>query len=159
MKIAIASDHAGFRLKDFLKESLDCDLTDYGAHTFDPDDDYPDFIIPAAESVRDGINEKAIVIGGSGQGEAIAANKVRGVRAIVFNGQYEKSETESNPDEIIISREHNYANVLSLGARFMSNETALDAVQKWLSIEPGKEERHIRRIGKIAQYEKHGKIS
>src|SRR5262245_51792344 len=123
MKIFIGADHAGFELKQKLIPFL-CELghevEDKGAFKLTPDDDYPDFIIPVAREVAEAPDEvRGIVIGGSGQGEAMAANRFKGVRAIVFNGQYEPKDGREIPHEIETAREHNNANILSLGARFL----------------------------------------
>lgn len=146
MKIFISSDHAGFELKKFLVERLslaDYDIRDLGASEFNPEDDYPDFIKLVAKEVSDNpVNVKGIVIGGSGQGEAICANKFNGVRAAVYYG--------SNIDIVRLSREHNDANVLSLGARFISPVDALNAVNVWLNTPFSEEERHKRRIIKLS---------
>ena len=114
MKIHLATDHAGFDLKNSIREYLinqGYDVKDHGAYEYDALDDYPDFIIPCAKAVSKDLNSRGIIFGGSGQGEAMAANRIKGVRAAVFyNG----------PDEIIrLSRQHNNANILSIGARFM----------------------------------------
>ncbi|HRY31280.1 MAG TPA: RpiB/LacA/LacB family sugar-phosphate isomerase [Candidatus Paceibacterota bacterium] len=153
-KIHIGADHAGFELKEKLArflEKLNYEVTDYGAYEYDEDDDYPDFIFPVAKAVLLDPESKGIVIGGSGQGEAIAANRIAGIRAVVFNGQYEPKDGREVPDEIVLSREHNDANVLSLGARFLSTEEAQEAVESWLNTEFSGDERHVRRIAKIDQ--------
>lgn len=147
--IYLACDHAGFELKEKVKEFLQKEgyqVKDFGAFDFDKNDDYPDFISQAAEAVSKDPQNKAIIFGGSGQGEAIVANKFKNVRAVVFYGQRE---------EIIkLSREHNDANVLSLGARFLSEEEALGAIKSWLETPFTNEERHVRRINKIKEIEK-----
>jgi ribose 5-phosphate isomerase B len=153
MKIFIAADHAGFELKKalvpFLRE-LGFEVEDLGAHIYNKDDDYPDFVAPLARRIsEDPNNAKGIVIGGSGQGEAIAANRFRGVRAVVFNGQYAPPDGRSVPHEITISREHNDSNVLSLGARFLNESEAKDAVKTWLETPFSGKERHKRRLRKI----------
>ena len=119
MKIYIASDHAGFELKnkikDFLK-SLEYNVEDCGAFVFDPLDDYPDFILPAAKKVAKEENSRGIILGGSGQGEAMAANRIKGIRAAVYY---------DGPIDIIkLSRLHNNANIISFGARFLSFDRA-----------------------------------
>ena len=143
MKIYIATDHAGFKLKNYLKEQLHekgHDIEDCGAYKFDPLDDYPDFIIPAAKKVSNDSNAMGIIIGGSGQGEAIAANRICGIRAIVYY---------DGPIDIIkLSRLHNNANILSIGARFVSPEKALAVIDYWLS-EKFEGGRHIKRINKL----------
>ena len=143
MKIHVATDHAGLELKEKVKlylSDLDYEVIDHGAYEYDALDDYPDFIFPCAKAVSNDSESKGIILGGSGQGEAMAANRVKGVRAAVFyNG----------PDEIIkLSRQHNNANILSLGARFMSEEEMYKVIEVWLStdFESG---RHQRRIEKL----------
>jgi ribose 5-phosphate isomerase B len=143
MKIHLATDHAGLELKEKVKlylSDLNYEVIDHGAYEYDALDDYPDFIFPCAKAVSNDIESKGIILGGSGQGEAMAANRVKGVRAAVFyNG----------PDEIIkLSRQHNNANILSLGARFMSEEEMYKIIEVWLStdFESG---RHQRRIEKL----------
>ena len=143
MKIYIAADHAGFNLKNYLKKQLLADrydIEDCGAFDFDPLDDYPDFIIPAAEKVANQPNSRGIIIGGSGQGEAMAANRIQGVRAAVYY---------DGPIDIVkLSRLHNNANILSLGARFLSVERATEILNIWLE-EIFEGERHENRINKL----------
>ena len=143
MRIHLATDHAGLELKEKIKlylSDLNYEVIDHGAYEYDALDDYPDFIFPCANAVSNDLESKGIILGGSGQGEAMAANRVKGVRAAVFyNG----------PDEIIkLSRQHNNANILSLGARFMSEEEMYKIIEVWLStdFESG---RHQRRIEKL----------
>ncbi len=146
MKIYIGTDHAGFKLKQslvlYLKE-LEYDVVDMGAHEYNEVDDYPDFIAPVASAVANSSDKSmGIILGGSGQGEAIIANKFKGVRAVVCYGP---------PFEIVrLSREHNDANILSLGARFITEDEAKEAVNLWLETEFSGEERHSRRIKKIS---------
>ncbi len=143
MKIYLATDHAGFELKNFLKEYLiskGYNVEDCGAYKYDPLDDYPDFIIPAAEKVANQPNSRGIIIGGSGQGEAMAANRIPGVRAAVYY---------DGPIDIVkLSRLHNNANILSLGARFLSVERATEILNIWLA-EKFEGERHENRINKL----------
>ncbi|MFA6158098.1 MAG: RpiB/LacA/LacB family sugar-phosphate isomerase [Candidatus Paceibacterota bacterium] len=145
MKIFIASDHAGFELKRFLLERLSLeghDVRDLGAKSYDAEDDYPDFISLVAKEVSHQPSlVRGIVIGGSGQGEAICANKFYGVRAAVYYG--------GNMDIVKLSREHNDANVLALGARFLSPEEALRATTLWIGTAFSGDERHKRRIQKL----------
>lgn len=146
--IYLASDHVGFELKEKIKKHLQekgLEVEDCGAFEYSESDDYPDFIAKAAEKVSQNPNSKAIVLGGSGQGEAIVANKFKGVRAVVFYC--------FDIEIIKLSREHNDANVLSLGARFLKEDSILEAVDLWLQTPFSGEERHIRRIGKIRQLE------
>lgn len=144
MKIYLATDHAGFELKEKVKEFLagqGFDVEDCGAHKLDADDDYPDFIKIAAEKIVQHPENRAIVFGGSGEGEAMVANRVKGVRATVYYGGNEKI--------ITLSREHNDANILSLGARFVTEKEATRAVALWLKTPFSNKERHARRIGKF----------
>ena len=141
-EIVLATDHAGFDLKEDLKKYLienNFSVKDFGAHENDSTDDYPDFIMPAAEYITNN-NTLGIIFGGSGQGEAMAANRFKGIRATVFYG---------GPMEIVeLSRLHNNANVLSIAARFVSLEETIKVVNLWLSIdfEGG---RHLARIKKL----------
>ncbi|MBI5803989.1 RpiB/LacA/LacB family sugar-phosphate isomerase [Candidatus Pacearchaeota archaeon] len=144
MKIFLASDHAGFALKEKIKKYLNkknFQVEDCGAFAFDEKDDYPDFVISCAEKVSRTKNSFGIVFGGSGQGEAIAANKIKGIRAAVYYGK--------NLKIVKLSKEHNDANVLSLGARFLSEKDALRAIDLWLKTKFSDEERHKKRLGKI----------
>jgi len=142
----LAADHAGFDLKEVIKRYLKeqgREVEDMGAFTFNEQDDYPDFILPAARKVAENSQENlGIFFGASGQGEAIAANKVKGIRAGVYYG--------GSLDLVRKSRSHNNANVLSLGARFLTTEEAIDAVEVWLrtEFEGGRHERRIEKIKK-----------
>lgn len=141
MKIALGSDHAGFAYKEAVKQFLLAaghQVLDKGAPTLVPGDDYPDFIRPAAEAVPAGEAERCIVFGGSGNGEAIVANKVRGVRCALCWSE----------DTARWGRQHNDANGLSLGERTVSLETALKIVQIWLDT-PFEGGRHAQRVAKI----------
>lgn len=165
MKIYLATDHAGFELKEKVKKFLQdqgYDVFDCGALSFDKEDDYPDFISKAAEAVsQDPQNSKGIIFGGSGQGEAMVANKYKNVRCAVFyrpavppQAADASGRMSSDPFEIIrLSREHNDANVLSLSARFLKEEDVLKAVKLWLETPFPSEERHQRRVEKIKQIE------
>jgi ribose 5-phosphate isomerase B len=156
MKVYFAADHAGFELKKSLiefVESLGHEVEDCGAFEHDPADDYPEFISCAARKLAadsaSGIDSRAIILGASGQGEAIMANRFKGVRAVVFYGLPIGSQTDASGkklDLIESSREHNNANALSLGARFLSVDEAKDAVKKWLEQPFSGEDRHARRI-------------
>lgn len=147
-RIALASDHAGFRLKEAVKKMLveKCfEAKDFGAFREEPADDYPDYILPACEHVAQSRGEAvAVVFGGSGIGECIAANKVKGVRAAIAYS----SETAK------LCREHNNANVLCLGGRTMKQKEALEYAEAFLNTPFSGEERHARRLNKIAEYEK-----
>lgn len=146
--IHIGSDHAGFDLKveiiRFL-EKKEYEVIDHGAYEFDGDDDYPDFVLPVAVAVAEDSNSRGIILGGSGQGEAMVANRVQGIRATVFYGE----PTYSDESIINLSRQHNNANILSIGARFVTEEEALEAIDMWLETAFSEDERHIRRITKI----------
>lgn len=145
MKIVLATDHAGFDLKNHIKDYLTkkkYQTEDFGAYEYNSNDDYPDFIIPAAHVVGSSKDTFGIIFGGSGQGEAMAANRVKGVRAVVYY---------DGPQKIIeLSRMHNDANILSLGARFISKEKAIDVIELWLKT-PFEGERHLQRINKLDQ--------
>jgi ribose 5-phosphate isomerase B len=145
MKIYLASDHAGFEMKAHLVEFLNAQgytAIDKGPFSFDPNDDYPDYIpLVCEEILKEPNNTKGIILGGSGEGEAMVANRFKHIRATVYYG--------SNEEIIKLSREHNDANVLSIGARFITNEEAEKVVKLWLETNFSKEERHIRRIDKI----------
>jgi ribose 5-phosphate isomerase B len=155
--IYLGTDHAGFELKEEITKYLQeqgKEIEDLGAFELNLDDDYPDFVGPVAEKValrQASASAKAtadkqgvfgIVFGGSGQGEAIVANRFKGVRAAVYYG--------GNLDIVKLSRQHNNANILSLGARFLTKEQALEAVKLWLET-PFEGGRHQRRIEKTDQ--------
>jgi ribose 5-phosphate isomerase B len=150
--IHIGVDHAGFELKEelipFLK-SLGYEVVDHGAYEMDEEDDYPDFCIPVAEAVSQDKERlsKGIVIGGSGQGEAIVVNRFPNVRAVVWYGEPQGGNGEQSI--ITLSREHNDANILSIGARFVNVEETKEAVELWLETAFSGDERHVRRINKI----------
>ncbi len=157
MTIHLATDHAGFPLKEVVKTYLTTEVgyevVDHGAMTVDESDDYPDFVRPAAAAVAaNPETERAILFGGSGQGEAMAANRFTGVRATVFYGEPAGTQTDSDGHTqsiISASREHNNANVLSIGARLVSEEAAKAAILAWLSTDFSGAERHQRRLRKL----------
>ena len=147
MRVHIGSDHAGFDLKNFLVESLrgdGHDVVDHGPEEYDREDDYPVFCIPAAEATVAEPGALAIVIGGSGNGEQIAANKVAGTRAALAYNQ----ETAE------LARSHNDANVIAIGARMHTREEALELARTFLSTEFSGNPRHARRIAMLADYER-----
>ena len=151
MKIHIGSDHAGLEFKakiiDHLKKNGH-DVTDHGPIEFDAQDDYPIFCIPAALAVAKDPNSFGIVLGGSGNGEQIAANKVKGVRAaLVWSIETAK-----------LAREHNNANVISIGGRLHEEAFCLQLVDVFLDTPFSGDERHIRRINQISTYENKGSI-
>lgn len=146
--IYLGADHAGFELKEKIKEFLTkqgYQVEDFGAYQFDDDDDYPDFVRLAAEAVSKNPENKAIILGGSGQGEAVVANKFPNVRAAVYYGKLGQMPA--------LTRQHNDANILSLGARFLTADEAIEAVTLFLKTPFTNEERHVRRINKIKQLE------
>jgi ribose 5-phosphate isomerase B len=152
MKIFIGTDHAGYVLKEALVASLKgqgYDVTDMGAFEYNEEDDYPDFVIPVARAVsKDPDNSKGIILGGTGEGEAIAANKFPHVRAVVDYGK--STPVVDNESNIVVrSREHNDANILSLGARYFTEEDMIENVNLWLNTPFSGEEKHIRRLAKI----------
>ncbi len=159
-KLYFASDHAGFALKQALIEevrALGYDVVDMGARALDPDDDYPDFITPCAERVAGEPGAFGIILGGSGQGEAMCANRVKGARAAVFYGPMRVTEaldveggrSEDGFDLVRLARRHNDANLLSIGARFVSGAQALEAVRLFLATPFSDAPRHARRLAKF----------
>ncbi len=152
MKVYIAADHGGFALKEALKPfvaSLGYEVQDMGAHTLDMNDDYPLFVQAAAREVaKDPKNTRGIIIGGSGQGEAFAANRIKGVRAVVYYGEPARKQTDADGKELDMissTREHNDSNVLSLAGRFLTEDEAKDAVRRWFAAAFDNAERHERR--------------
>ncbi|MDR2973857.1 MAG: ribose-5-phosphate isomerase [Propionibacteriaceae bacterium] len=146
MKVHIGTDHAGYELKNTLVKVLRSrgyEVVDHGADAYDSDDDYPVYSIQAAEATMADPGSFGIVLGGSGNGEAIAANKVRGVRAALLYSH----------ETAVLARKHNNANVASLGARMYSQEQAVDMVLAFLTTEFTGADRHVRRLGMIAAYE------
>ena len=146
MKIHIGSDHAGLEFKNKIVEHLRVQghtVEDHGPHVYDALDDYPVFCIPAAEATAQEPGSFGIVLGGSGNGEQIAANKVKGVRAALVWSM----------DTAKLAREHNDANVISIGGRMHEEEFCLKLVDTFLATPFTGDERHVRRIGQIAHYE------
>jgi len=144
MKIHLATDHAGFQHKEAVKDYLieqGLEVIDHGAVSFDNRDDYPDFIAPAAQAVAMNPNDVGIIFGASGQGEAMVANRVPGVRAAVYYG--------GPTDILVLSRGHNNANILSIGALFVSIQETLTAIAQWSEIPFSNDERDIRRLAKF----------
>ncbi len=139
-KIALGTDHAGFSLKEIIKDYLEArgyEIIDYGTHGNEPVD-YPDYIRPAAQSVADGESDLGIVFGGSGNGEAMVANKVKGIRCGLC----------WNEESARLTKEHNNANMIALGARMVSEDEAMKIVDSWLKAEY-QGGRHQKRIDKI----------
>ena len=156
MRIHIATDHAGMELSAFLVRELSAvghELIDHGPTIYDALDDYPGFCISAAQGViadqSDGVEALGIVLGGSGNGEQMAANKVKGIRAaLIWNESTAK-----------LAREHNDANVAAVGARQHSQDEVLKLVQLFIAEPFSNDERHVRRIGKIASFENTGEVT
>lgn len=165
MTVFLATDHSGFSFKENLKTLLvskGYKVVDCGAYEFDKDDDYPDFIAKAASEVsHDPDNARGIIFGGSGQAEMMVANKYKGVRCALFYAPAVPvapadvtGRVSTNPFEIIrLTREHNNANMLSLSARFLTQEDALKAAILWLTEPFPADPRHVRRIEKIRKIE------
>ncbi len=160
MRIALSTDHAGFEQLKLLKEFLISkghESVDFGPKEFDAEDDYPDFIFPAAEAVASGECEAGIIMGGSGQGEAMAANRIKGVRCMVYYGPAKAvgavdADGKESADEyeiLRLSKQHNNANMISFAARFVSQLEIEKAVEIWLNEQFSEVERHQRRIGKL----------
>ena len=155
LRVHIATDHAGLETSQYLIEQLTAagyDMIDHGPQEYDPLDDYPSFCINAALAVKrdreQGFDSLGIVLGGSGNGEQIAANKVEGIRAALA----------WNHDTAALARQHNNAQVIAVGGRQHSNEEALEIIKVFLSTPWTNEERHARRIGQVAEYERTGRI-
>ncbi|MCL2422332.1 MAG: ribose-5-phosphate isomerase [Micrococcales bacterium] len=146
MRIHLAADHAGFDLKEAVAQHLRAgghDVVDHGAHTYDAADDYPAFCTAAGQGVVDDPGSLGVVIGGSGNGEQIAANKVRGVRAALVWSDATAS----------LAREHNDANVMAVGARQHSVDQALELVDRFVGTAFSGDARHQRRIDQVSAYE------
>ena len=151
MRIHIGSDHAGLELKNSLVEHLKSsghDVIDHGPHVYDALDDYPVFCIPAAQAVANESGSFGIVLGGSGNGEQMAANKVKGIRAaLVWSLETAK-----------LAREHNDANVIAIGGRMHPIEVCKELIDVFLATPFSNDERHIRRIGQVSNFETKGSI-
>ena len=155
MKIYLATDHAGFELKEKLKVylgELGHTVEDKGAFTYDAQDDYPDFVHACAEAVASDGGSFGFVLGASGQGEAMCANRVKGARCALYYGAEGKTQTDMSGvtlGMIESVRMHNNANMLSLGARFLSETDAKEVVKTFLQTKFSGDERHARRIKKL----------
>lgn len=151
MRLHIGSDHAGLELKAILIQHLTAgghDVTDHGPYEYDALDDYPVFCIPVAQAVAADSESLGIVLGGSGNGEQIAANKVKGIRAaLVWSTEIAK-----------LAREHNNANVISIGGRMHSPEVCKELIDVFIATPFSNDERHIRRIKQIMDYENKGSL-
>jgi ribose 5-phosphate isomerase B len=150
MRVYLGSDHAGFELKQDLFRRLVAaghEVTDVGANSYDPQDDYPAYCIDAASRVVADAGSLGVVIGGSGNGEQIAANKVVGVRAALA----------WSDETARLARAHNNANVLAIGARMHTMDEAEVLINLFLTTPFSGEERHVRRIAQVAEYESRGR--
>lgn len=146
-KIYLAGDHAGFKLKGKIKPWLEKKghrVTDMGPFEYNPRDDYSDFVIPLAKKVALDKKSRGIIMAGSGQGEIIAANRIKGARAVLFYG--------GNPNILKLSREHNDSNILSMGARFLNEKQIKKAIDIWLKAPFSNAVRHKRRLAKNEKY-------
>lgn len=146
MKIVLGADHAGFEMKKslaYILEDLGHEVVDVGAAELDEQDDYPDYVAKMVDEVLSSSGAVGVFCAGSGEGEGIAANRHKGIRAVVYYG--------NNRQIVKLSREHNDANVLCLGARFMSLDEAKEALAIWLGTPFSGDERHVRRLAKIDQ--------
>jgi ribose 5-phosphate isomerase B len=145
MNIHIASDHAGFELKEFVKKHLSekYNVIDHGNSEYDPNDDYPLFCIECGRAVTEDPGSLGIVIGGSGNGEQIAANKVKGIRAILA----------WSIETARLGREHNNANIISIGARMHPSDASIEFINTFLATPFSKDARHIRRINELYDFE------
>lgn len=162
MKIALSTDHAGLELLERLQQLLTQqghECVNFGPKQFDPKDDYPAFIFPAARAVANGECDLGIIMGGSGQGEAMAANRVKGTRCALFYGPATakrainaEGDAATDDYEILrLSRQHNQANMLSLAARFLDWQEVTKAVTIWLQTPMGDIECHVRRVRMLDQ--------
>ena len=160
MRVHIATDHVGFEIKEVLKKLLaeeGYEIVDHGAHEHNPDDDYPDFIRPCAEAVAKEKGSFGIIMGGSGQGEVMVANRTPGVRAALCYGPQDpvrevdvSGKRSTDPYEIVrLAREHNNANVLSLGVRFLTDDEMKKIVTLFIQTPFSGALRHERRVQKI----------
>lgn len=144
MTIHLATDHRGYLHKEALKQYLldnAYEVVDHGAAEIHEDDDYPDFVTPCAQAVAKDAASFGVIFGGSGQGEAMCANRISGIRATAYYG--------GNTEIIKLSREHNNANILSIGARFIPIPEMLVIVKTWLGEEFSNDPRHIKRLSKF----------
>ena len=146
MRIGVATDHGGFGLKQEFVEQLRSaghEVVDFGAHSLNPGDDYPDFVVPLAQAVAAGKVERGVAICGSGVGASVCANKVLGIRAALIHDHFSAKQ----------GVEDDHMNIICMGGRTVGPSVAWDLVQTFLAAEFGKEERHLRRLGKVAALE------
>jgi ribose 5-phosphate isomerase B len=146
MKVGIATDHGGFGLKEELVAKLRAlghEITDFGAHSLNPGDDYPDFVVPLADAVAARIVDRGVAMCGSGVGAAVCANKVKGVRAALIHDHFSAKQ----------GVEDDHMNILCMGGRTVGPEVVWDLVQAYLAAECSRAERHLRRLSKVAALE------
>jgi ribose 5-phosphate isomerase B len=146
MRVGIATDHGGFALKEDLLGHLrkvGCDVVDFGAYKLDPDDDYPDFVIPLAQAVAERSVERGVAVCGSGVGASVCANKIPGVRAGLVNEHYSAHQ----------GVEHDHMNIICLGGRTIGPFAAWDILEAFLDAQFSQEPRHLRRLAKMASLE------
>jgi ribose 5-phosphate isomerase B len=150
MRVAVGMDHGGYPLKEFILEELrkeGHDVVDVGAFNLDPTDDYPDFSRAVGEAILSGVAERGVLVCGSGVGAAVAASKMKGIRASVCHDHYSAHQ----------GVEHDNMNVLCLGARIIGSEMAADLIRSFLAAQFSGEPRHERRLKKVAEMEAEGK--
>jgi ribose 5-phosphate isomerase B len=146
MHVGICTDHGGFELKNNLAEKLRAaghQITDFGAFSLNPQDDYPDFVIPLARAVAEGKLVRGVAVCGSGVGAAVCANKIAGVRAALIEDHFSARQ----------GVEDDHMNIICLGGRIVGAELAWDLIQAFLAAEFSQAERHLRRLGKVAALE------
>ncbi len=146
MRVGIATDHGGFGLKEELTARMrdaGHEIVDFGAHCLDPNDDYPDFVVPLAKAVAAGKVDRGIAICGSGVGASVCANKVKGVHACLIHDHFSARQ----------GVEDDHMNILSMGGRTVGPEVAWDLVEAFLAAEFSTDARHLRRLGKVASLE------
>lgn len=150
MRVAVGMDHGGYPLKEFILEELrkeGHEAVDVGAFNLDPSDDYPDFARAVGEAILSGQAERGVLVCGSGVGAAVAASKMKGIRASVCHDHYSAHQ----------GVEHDNMNVLCLGARIIGPELAVDLIRAFLAAQFSGEERHVRRLGKVSEIEEEGR--
>jgi ribose 5-phosphate isomerase B len=146
MRVGIATDHGGFGLKEELVARIRTaghEIVDFGSHSMNPDDDYPDFVVPLARAVIAGKVDRGVAICGSGVGASVCANKVKGIRASLIHDHFSARQ----------GVEDDHMNILCMGGRTVGPEVAWDLVQTFLAAEFSKAARHLRRLGKVAWLE------
>ncbi len=150
MRVGIATDHGGFGLKEQLVSRIRAaghEVVDFGAYSLDPNDDYPDYVVPLSQAVVTGKVDRGVAICGSGVGASVCANKIKGVHACLIHDHFSARQ----------GVEDDHMNIISMGGRTVGPEVAWDMVETFLAAEFSKAERHLRRLGKVASLENHGK--